>query len=755
MNAIYDTALLAYKSGISIVPPKQNGSKAPLGSWKKYQSEIAERMIIEGWYQGSLFSGLGVVCGQVSGNLEWIDFDSKEIYQLYKDLAQTSGLGNIVKRIENGYLEYTPNGVHWPYYCEKISGNKKLAKNKDKKSIIETRGEGGFIIIAPTNGAVNPGGNYELIQGGLDTIATIATDERKALHELARAFNHEIKTDELYIKSRANKSKNRPGDDFCKSTSWNDLLPKHGWVKVCTKNNVTHWRRPDKKIGISATTNYADSDLLYVFSTSTEFEAERGYNKFSVYSILKHDGDHSEAASVLASLGFGDGLEASEIDAEIPVPVKPAKNKIPSELLKIPGRLQAFVDWTNESAPKPQPVFAIQAALALGSLVAGRKYVSSNQNYTSMWFLNVGQSGCGKEHAKTVLEKILEVAGYDDLINEGGYTSAGAVFTRLQSHPCHITIIDEIGKMLQAANDRGSYHEKIVAIKLMESWGRCHGTMRPMQYSGMSLKQTDKDRLQIKIQKPAITILGMTTPDTLYNALTHDDINDGYLGRFLIVETPVGRQLGWRIQDLSEPPESIVKWIKHLRTSGTGNLANIDLAGSEPCLTTINISTKAGSMFDAFQAKMEKIRIEADKEGLGDLFSKINEIAIRVSMIVALSINSKNPVIGEKSAKWACDYVGYHAEHAFRKMADNIETSPRSKLIKKVMLFIESKGEKGAANWELMKGTAPRGPLRDTPERDRKEILNTLKTGREIYKLVTKSKNNKTREAWVSTQFKS
>ena len=85
--------------------------------------------------------------------------------------------------------------------CETVSGNTKLARRpklpnemRDEhdrvKTLIETKGEGGFIIIAPSNGRVHPSnGRYELVSGGLAAIATITPEERDDLLSLARTFD--------------------------------------------------------------------------------------------------------------------------------------------------------------------------------------------------------------------------------------------------------------------------------------------------------------------------------------------------------------------------------------------------------------------------------------------------------------------------------------------------------------------------------------------------------------------------------------
>jgi putative DNA primase/helicase len=90
-----------------------------------------------------------------------------------------------------------------------------------------------------------------------------------------------------------------------------------GWAVVYSRGDTTYWRRPGKATGVSATTNHQGSDLLYIFSTSTEFETERGYNRFSVYTILNHGGNFNAAARALASQGYGvpdEGICADRVD---------------------------------------------------------------------------------------------------------------------------------------------------------------------------------------------------------------------------------------------------------------------------------------------------------------------------------------------------------------------------------------------------------------------------------------------------------
>lgn len=103
----------------------------------------------------------------------------------------------------------------------------------------------------------------------------------------------------------------RPGDDFNRRASWEDILPGRGWAVGRRAGETLHWRRPGKKPpGTSATTgrcrSAASGDLFYVFSSNAPpFEEGRCYSKFSAYALLYHGGDFGEAASELRGRGYG------------------------------------------------------------------------------------------------------------------------------------------------------------------------------------------------------------------------------------------------------------------------------------------------------------------------------------------------------------------------------------------------------------------------------------------------------------------
>jgi len=303
---------------ISTVPPAEDGTKMPITAWKMFQRQRPERGRIDGWYERGC-SGVGVICGAVSGNLEMFEADDADTFAAFVAMAQETGLGELITRIREGYEETTPSGgVHLFYRCDEIAGNARLAarpklphemehEHDRVRVLLETRGQGGFVITAPSNGRVHPsGGRYVLRSGGPATIARITPEERRDLFDLARWFDQMPKEPSREPRPTSAATGTRPGDDFNARADWgDDVLTPHGWRYLFTRADVDYWRRPGKDRGISATTNYAGSGLLYVFTSSTEFSSEKSYTKFGAYAVLEHGGDHNAAARFLAAQGYG------------------------------------------------------------------------------------------------------------------------------------------------------------------------------------------------------------------------------------------------------------------------------------------------------------------------------------------------------------------------------------------------------------------------------------------------------------------
>lgn len=344
MNNLLKTSLTYIDSGISVIPVKL--TKQPiLSSWKPYQKKIPSLNEITVWFsKPGPGTCVAMICGGVSGNLELLDFDAYgESYEQWCSLVKEEA----PKLFEKLVVETSQNkGFHVVYRNKtQVHGNQKLAqkgvpvsgaseyeyKGKTYDStlhngkwyiiptLIETRGEGGYFLCAPSQG-------YTLVQNNFLKIPTISIDDRNTLINAAKSLNEWIP--EIFNKDReVEKQGGRPGDDFNDRGNVTEILGQHGWTKTGRNGNVQsngvaeHYRRPGKARGQSA--SLIDKKIFYVFtSNGAPFDNDKAYSQFAVYTLLEHSGNYSEAAKALAEQGYGEQKALSS--KEVPLWVQDA-----------------------------------------------------------------------------------------------------------------------------------------------------------------------------------------------------------------------------------------------------------------------------------------------------------------------------------------------------------------------------------------------------------------------------------------------
>ena len=316
-----DAARRLAVAGLSVIPIKSDGSKAPaLTSWKPFQSHIARPDELTAMFPNGV--GVGIVVGKVSGGLEILDLEASADWEAYSELVDQQAPGLLERLV---HVETPSGGRHLYYRCREFGGNQKLAMQPGAdgrpKIVIETRGDGGYALTYPRPPDCHPDKKpYRLLHGRLTQIPTISVNDRASLLDSALSCNAIAKHTETRDPSAATTaSGTRPGDDFNARASWAAILEPHGWRRVGRSGERTLWRRPGKEHGSSATSNHGNSDLLYVFSTNAHpFEHETSYTKFAAFAPLEHAGDYRAAARALAGKGGGVRAEAATTAAEEP-----------------------------------------------------------------------------------------------------------------------------------------------------------------------------------------------------------------------------------------------------------------------------------------------------------------------------------------------------------------------------------------------------------------------------------------------------
>lgn len=663
--------------------PATRAEKRPaVGQWKRYRERLPTEAELSAWMANGP-DALCIICGRVSGCAEMIDFDAGgELFDAWSARIPPDLLARLV-------IERTQrDGRHVFYRCQtSVCGNMKLAqRQRDGKvvTLIETRGEGGLFLCAPTPG-------YVLLQGDLAHPPVLTEAERDALLQAAWELNEYVPpvvdlpprpasaTVTLPTASGACASADRPGDDFNQRGDVHDVLAQAGWTRVREGVNE-YWRRPGKDSGWSATLK---DRVFYVFSASADpFEPNRAYSPFSVYALLNHGGRYEEAARALRLAGYGGampdgehhGVDISGIVNMAPgsgacpaerAPEIPDPGPMPVEMLRMPGFVNEVMDYCMAIAPYPNPVMAFAGALSLQAFLAGRKVRDPGDNRTNIYLLGLAHSSAGKDWPRKVNTRILYEVGLADGLGER-FASGEGIQDALFQTPSMLFQTDEIDGMLQSINKaKDARHEAIMSTLL---------TMYSSANSVFPMRRKAGKESPGVIDQPGLVIFGTAIPNHYYEALSERMLTNGFFARMIILESgprPEGQEPS--IQDVPPSILATAKWWADYRP-GTGNLEEF-----HPVPTVVEHSDEARRMLveTRQRAEAEYSAAEGRSDSVGTtVWGRVSEQVRKLALLYAISENHQSPRISLAAVEWASVFVMHQTRRMLFMAAGHVAENP-------------------------------------------------------------------------------
>ena len=532
------------RAGLSVLPANRAQKCPCLPRWSEFQTRLPTEPEVGHWFANK-HDAVCIVCGEVSGNLEVIDFDNHgELFPKWKETIPGDLLAKLV-------IEQTPSGgYHVAYRCkEPISGNTKLAQGeRDGKmvTLAETRGKGGLVLCAPTEG-------YVLRQGDYAALPMLTMDERISLRDAARKMNEKTepgmpKPSECVDEHFAE----RPGDDFNAHGDIRPILVKHGWTSLGDQpDGNEHWRRPGKVDGNSATLK---DGVFYVFSSNAApFEQNHGYSAFHVYALLEHGGDFSAAAADLLKQGYGSVKQENVSTTELILPsekriVRPWEMVTSSDIRAvlentILGDLVRLYSCAT-IPPLPLEVAILKAIVSCGCALSEKRQTGSdpaqgNLRYIiqrgadlarlridtaggqvcNAYVLTVGNSASGKD-----IGNLLDLAMDHYNWNLGTSGSAEGILDALIDIPNGLLNISEMQNYL----DPRHYLSK-AASTFTDAFSKGYFKMNLSRRNGAPPRECDYayPNIYANIQ-----------PGVLEKCASQTNISSGFLGRFLMTLMP-------------------------------------------------------------------------------------------------------------------------------------------------------------------------------------------------------------------------
>ena len=718
------------ESGLNVLPATKS-LKRPNGSWREYREK---RRAIDEMFDRC--DAIAVVCGAISGNVEVIDFDSgavdfddwcQRVAELDADAAQT---------LFSCVLETTQSGgKHLAYRCEtSVDGNLKLTTRTvdgAAKTTIETRGEGGIVIVAPTAG-------YNVVRGDWAELPVVSSATRKTFLDAARSLSdapkEPPKTPNVAPRAIADN-----GDSVADWMRTQGIIPRlltaNGWRYVETRGSNEYWRRPGKDDGISGTLNL-EKLCFYVFtSNAAPLEPNRAYSALQLAATFNFNGDEKAAAR-----HYLDERDVTTAVSLLPdIIVEPTKRKVPKpkdrpafpeRLLNVGGLLGDLMSYTESQEYKPQPTLRFAGALALLSYLTARKISAYGKTRTNLHVVGLADSGSGKDAARSVNARILAACGAPAYPER--YKSASAFWKTIQLHGAVFSQIDEFGLFLQAVNNDTTHLKALTEAMLRAFSLSCYDKV-VVDVGATNLKDESEP-----MAYPAFTFYGTSTFTDFVESMTEKQLTNGFSARCTFFAGDADPPCNYREYEgyiAPPPPESLVKrcreWLNFRAT----------FAIEIPDAFEVPIDADANRALREIQEKAEKAQVGAS-EAERTFFARFAEKAKKYALLFAASKygpDEKTLRIDLESANNAAALCGYEASF-FRHLLENeIATSKAEAYVLKAKKWF-----KDLENKQFTKSEFTR-KFQRLSSTERRDLIQTLQDLGIVERVVVKAERaNKT-----------
>jgi len=362
--------------------------------------------------------------------------------------------------------------------------------------------------------------------------------------------------------------------------------------------------------------------------------------------------DYHEEEPIDASVNLNDFCKPKEVvqvevvqQPETKKAVEPLVNKLPSECLKAGGIIDEVTAYNAETAIYQRPELALAGALALMSLITGRKVEDRWELRTNAYFIGLCNSGGGKSHAKQVNNRILGALSKHDLLMPKPKSGSGVV-SYLRDNPASILQVDELSDWLETMrNPQKSPHTYEILSLLKELFSESTNTSwKPAAYADAKKNPT--------INNPHLTFYGVAPSSQFWQSLTKQNLTDGLVGRLLAFES-VGKNESNDNANKSKPPESLLEqvraWIEFIPGSGMFSSVN-----PEPA--KIQHTEEAWKRYREHGKKTERSRCGETEESYA-LWCRTPEKTGKLAMLKACSrtlpIGGVLPVVEIDDVEWA------------------------------------------------------------------------------------------------------
>ncbi len=386
-----------------------------------------------------------------------------------------------------------------------------------------------------------------------------------------------------------------------------------------------------------------------------------------------------------------------------------AGSNIPPALYTaLPGIMGSIHEYIVATAVKPQPALALASILTFMGAAIGRKAeVEGMGTRANIYALVLGHSGSGKERLLSSLKEIATAAGlFDTLIGVEEVASDSGIINAVIKYPNQVCLIDEIGFLFSAtSNMKAGNHIQQVNGALLKLYSSSRVRYKSKSYADTQMVKT--------VDQPCVSILGCSTPRSLFGALSSKDVHNGLLSRFVMFNAGDNDPLG-RKPEQRKPPQDVVDWAIawNDRPLNENPLATL---GFELIIDPLKVrmTAEAEAITQAFEVEMHGKKIDAREDGTDALYVRARENALKFALVRACSakaivgedkknvIDQSTLLIDANIMLWACELSRVTITGMEAGANGQIADSEFERELNAVSTFIRARKARGATEAEI------------------------------------------------------
>ena len=388
-------------------------------------------------------------------------------------------------------------------------------------------------------------------------------------------------------------------------------------------------------------------------------------NDWRALRELREPGCYDRREEANSDVDLSGILKPNRIEKqEKEAPLFPNPGPVPDKLLSIPGFIDDVVKLSMQSAPYPNRVLSFTGALALLAFLVGRKVQDKRDNRSNIYLIALADSGTGKDHPRKVNFNIAFRAGVAGAIGDA-FASGEGLEDALFMHPSMLFQADEFDCIFNTLKYSKDNRAESINEKLLKFYGASN-TIYPLRKKASAKKKDGTVHEIAHIVNPNLVLLGTAIPQYFYESLSRRVLENGLVARCIIVEAGKRGEAG-NPQPIT-PSDSLIRAATYL--------ANLDVNGNltneYPKPLIITETPEATAALREVQQECDRRYnfYEAQNEGGAKaLWARAHEKVCKLAMLHGISSNVYNPLITEKSVRWAWKFID-HLTQRMLYMAD-------------------------------------------------------------------------------------